>query len=420
MDYFLAQLLSLVFYIITLAIYQRAQKEYRGGKIAAAINLIMVFLVILLLSDFTDYFLPLIVPIAPDTRLIITIILKLTAMCVLFFGGLRFFVSKPAQGGAAAQDAALARDPFAEPPPAPAEADPVKGGTVVIAEPTPNRPTLGRYEIVEQIGRGAAGIVYEARDPKLNRPTAIKTIRFSDDFDEDQIEEARKQFYHEAKVIAKLSHPNIVAIYDVGEDLDLTYLAMEYLEGESLENYTRAEHLLPMDRCLDVIRQVCDALDYLHRHDIVHRDIKPSNIMLLNNGQAKVADFGIARPAAGTRTGTGIIKGTPYYMSPEQIKGIRVTGLSDIFSLGVVFYQLLTGRLPFAGENLSAVMYQITQAAPTPPTDHNPRINRATLTILDRALQKDPKNRYQTAGQMAEHLNLLGQKMAQLRSRHRG
>ncbi|MCP3954758.1 MAG: serine/threonine protein kinase, partial [Desulfobacterales bacterium] len=221
-----------------------------------------------------------------------------------------------------------------------------------------DRPALGRYEILGQIGKGAMGVVYKGRDPKLQRLTAIKTIRFGDDFDEDQVDKIKKQFYREAELVAKLSHPNIVAIYDVGEDLDLSYLAMEYLEGESLERYTRAADRLSVGQCIQVLIQVCDALAYAHSRDIVHRDIKPANIMLLKNGVVKVTDFGVARSTVGSQTRTGVVKGTPYYMSPEQAKGEKVTGISDIFSLGVVFYQLLTGRLPFTGENLAAIMYQ--------------------------------------------------------------
>jgi len=398
MDYWLAQSLSLVFYMITLVVYNRARKEYVGGKIAAAINLIMVSLGILFLSDFADYFSSLILPIGPDTTLIIKILLKLVAIGVLFFGGLKFFVSKPAVSA-----------PIHEPVPQPPAALPERsvGSTVILKEAAHAKPTLGRYEILEQIGRGAMGIVYKGLDPKLDRLTAIKTIRFTDDFEEDEVDKVREQFYQEAKVVAQLNHPNIVSIYDVGEDLDLSYLALEYLEGETLEKYTRADNLLPIEKCIDVMRQVCDALDYLHKHDIVHRDIKPANIMILTDDLVKLADFGVARAAAGSRTRTGIVKGTPYYMSPEQIKGGKVTGPSDIFSLGVVFYQLLTGRLPFSGENLSTIMYQITTEEPESPETFNQKINKETVYILYRALAKNLQNRYRTAKEMGDQLRSL-------------
>jgi tRNA A-37 threonylcarbamoyl transferase component Bud32 len=411
MDYLLAQALSLVFYIITLFDYNQAKKEYVGGKIAAALNLIMVFMIILVLADFVDYFVILFLPLDKDTILIIKIILRLIAMCVLFFGGLRFFIRKPVGASPVHQPdsfkeiEAESEHTFA----APLEQ---RGDATVVLEGLPrSQPTLGRYEILEQIGRGAMGIVYKGRDPKLNRLTAIKTIRFADEFDEDQVEKIKQQFYREAQVVAKLSHSNIVTIYDVGEDLDLSYLAMEYLEGESLAKYTKPENLLSIRKCIDVVSQVCDGLEFAHNHGIVHRDIKPANIMLLKNGLIKVTDFGIARVPASSKTHTGIIKGTPYYMSPEQFKGMKVSGASDIFSLGVVFYQLLTGRLPFDGENMTAIMYQITTADPQPPTAHNPDINKATVSILNRSLGKDLQERYQTARQMGDHLRLLAKKL---------
>ena len=407
MDYWLAQSLSLVFYMITLVVYNHARKEYVGGKIAAAINLIMVSLGILFLSDFADYFSSLILPIGPDTTLIIKILLKLVAICVLFFGGLKFFVSKQTVSVPIHKPDPLKEvDTEVQQTPAALRERSVDS-TVILKEAVHAKPTLGRYEILEQIGRGAMGIVYKGLDPKLDRLTAIKTIRFTDDFEEDEVDKVREQFYQEAKVVAQLNHPNIVSIYDVGEDLDLSYLALEYLEGETLEKYTRADNLLPIEKCIDVMRQVCDALDYLHKHDIVHRDIKPANIMILTDGLVKLADFGIARAAAGSRTRTGIIKGTPYYMSPEQIKGGKVTGPSDIFSLGVVFYQLLTGRLPFSGENLSMIMYQITTKEPESPETFNQKIDKATVYILYRALAKNLQNRYRTAKEMGDQLRSL-------------
>jgi serine/threonine-protein kinase len=292
--------------------------------------------------------------------------------------------------------------------------------TVVVQEVSQSKPSLGRYEILEELGRGAMGIVYKGRDPKLNRVTAIKTIRFTDDFDEEQAAKIREQFYREAEVVAKLSHPNIVTIYDVGEDLDLSYLAMEYLEGENLEAFVRKDNLMPIRKGIDLTAQVCDALAYAHSHGIVHRDIKPANIMILKNGLVKVTDFGIARATATSKTRTGVIKGTPYYMSPEQISGMKVDGRSDIFSLGIVFYQLLTGELPFGGENLAAIMYQITTVEPDPPTKHNPKIYKAAVAIVNRALEKSLESRYQDAKQMGDHLRLLAQKLDELKGKAQG
>ncbi len=437
----IAQAFILVLYVITLVIYNRAKKEYVGGKIGAAINLIMVFVAFLFLSDYVDYFVSSLLPLGDQARFSVKILFRLIAICVLAFGGLRFFASKPAEGGLA-QSAPMPRmegvetAPVADldavvqagmaevgarpsPTEAASAAAPDLGPeeTVVVQEVSQSKPSLGRYEILEELGRGAMGIVYKGRDPKLNRVTAIKTIRFTDDFDEEQAAKIREQFYREAEVVAKLSHPNIVTIYDVGEDLDLSYLAMEYLEGESLETFARTDNLMPIRKGIDVTAQVCDALAYAHSHGIVHRDIKPANIMILKNGLVKVTDFGIARATASSKTRTGVIKGTPYYMSPEQISGMKVDGRSDIFSLGIVFYQLLTGELPFGGENLAAIMYQITTVEPEPPTKHNPKIYKAAVAILNRALEKSLEARYQNAKQMGDHLRLLAQKLDEIKGK---
>ena len=406
-DYWLAQLLILVFYIMTLLIYLRARNEYIGGKIGAAINLIMVFLLVLFLSDIVDYFFHMFLPVSNDTILIIKILLRLVAICVLFFGGLRFFVGKKRAGSVIMQPAESVNDVAGGiVPPKEADTRLTLDGKDLAAGDEKALPQLGRYQILKQLGRGAMGIVYLGRDPKLNRLTAIKTIRFSDETDDRRLELIREHFYREAEVVARLSHPNIVTIYDVGEDVDLSYLAMEYLEGESLEKYTQPEHLPSVRKTVDIICQVCDALDYAHKNGIIHRDIKPANIMVLKSGVIKVMDFGIARATFGTKTRTGIIKGTPYYMSPEQSKGERLTGSSDIFSLGVVFYQLLTGKLPFDGENVAAIMYQITTVAPSPPTRLNPNIDNSTLEILMKSLEKNPENRYTSAKEMADHIRM--------------
>ncbi|MCG6917107.1 MAG: serine/threonine protein kinase [Deltaproteobacteria bacterium] len=440
----IAQAFILVLYVLTLVIYSRAKKEYVGGKIGAAINLIMVFVAFLFLSDYVDYFISSLLPLGDQARFSVKILFRLVAICVLAFGGLRFFASKPVQSGMSQSAPMPAMEAIETAnvadldavvkagmdevggPPAPMEApdtlvpDMGPDETVVVQELSQSKPRLGRYEILEELGRGAMGIVYKGRDPKLDRLTAIKTIRFTDDFDEDQADKIREQFYREAEVVAKLSHPNIVTIYDVGEDLDLSYLAMEYLEGESLETYARKEQLLPIRKTIDVTAQVCDALAYAHGHGIVHRDIKPANIMILKNGLVKVTDFGIARATASSKTRTGVIKGTPYYMSPEQISGMKVDGRSDIFSLGIVFYQLLTGELPFGGENLAAIMYQITTVEPEPPTKYNPKIYKAAVAILNRALEKSLEARYPTAKQMGDHLRLLAQKLDELKAKAAG
>ncbi len=237
-NYWMAQLLILVFYFMTLVIYSRARNEYVGGKIGDAINLILLFLIVLFLSDVVDYFFIMFIPLDEDTILIIKILLRLIAICVLFFGGLRFFAARTKSVEVIQQTVALG-DVKPEPRPVrEVKSEQRVDATVVIEQKVKVMPTLGRYEILEQLGRGAMGIVYKGRDPKLNRLTAIKTIRFLDEFDESKVETIKEHFYREAEVVAKLSHTNIVTIYDVGEDLDLSYLAMEYLEGENLEKFT--------------------------------------------------------------------------------------------------------------------------------------------------------------------------------------
>ena len=413
MDYLLAESLSLFFYIITLVIYNRARKEYAGGKIASAINLIMVFVTLIFLSDFTDYFFIRIFPVAGDTVLIIKIMLKVSALSVLFFGGLRFFVETPERAGPGTESGSGSVS-ASELNHITNNEEPLQVNALdslsVQKDNSLQRKILGRYEIIEQIGWGAMGIIYKGRDPRLNRLTAIKTIRFRDDLDNTEILNSKEQFYREAEVIAKLSHPNIVSIYDVGEDNGLSYLAMEYLEGENLEKYTNKKSLLLIKKSIDIIMQVCDALEYAHNHDIVHRDIKPANIMIMEDGLVKVTDFGIARITENSQTHTGTIKGTPYYMSPEQTRGMKLTGASDIFSIGIVFYQLLTGRLPFTGDNLASIMYQTNNLKPEPPSSYNSSIDEIILTILNKAMEKSLQKRYKTAGHMREHLCLAARK----------
>ncbi len=435
--YWIAQAFILVFYVITLAVYNRAKAEYAGGKIGAAINMIMVFVGLLFLSDYVDYFLSSLLPIGEQGRFNIMILLRLVAISVLCFGGLRFFVSKTIRDslvrpasfvGVESASGAGSEQPDSEVPrrgeeaarsvePSSGQAFDYPGDEIGEAEDvSETMPALGRYEIIEELGRGGMGIVYKGRDPKLGRLTAIKTVRFSDDFDEDQAEKMKRLFFREAEVVAKLSHPNIVTIYDMGEDLDLFYIAMEYLEGEDLEKYTGKVKGLRVRECIDIMSQACDALDYAHNQGIVHRDIKPGNIMVLGNGQVKVTDFGIARATESSKTRTGEIKGTPPYMSPEQLSTSKVDGRSDIFSLGVVLYWLLTGVLPFRANTLTTLMYQIAMVPHEPPSKHNPKIFKAAEDIINRALEKEPKKRYQTAKQMGDHLRLLGRKIDERRA----
>ncbi|MCU0594430.1 MAG: serine/threonine-protein kinase [Desulfobacterota bacterium] len=284
----------------------------------------------------------------------------------------------------------------------------------VLDETVPEELTrIGRYEILQVLGRGSMGLVYKALDPKINRLLAIKTIRFSDEFDEDVIQEIKERFFREAEIAGQLSHPSIVTIHDMGEDQDLTFMAMEYLEGENLEKFIGKKNLLPLRKVLSVVASVADALEFAHRADVIHRDIKPANIMLLKTGGVKVTDFGIAKAISSSRTRTGVILGTPNYMSPEQIMGQKIDPRSDIFSLGVVFYQLLAGELPFQGDNLSSLLYQITQVKHPPLRSFNPRIPVACEQILDKALAKNLEERFQNAGQLAKLVRLLALKVDQ-------
>jgi CHASE2 domain-containing sensor protein/tRNA A-37 threonylcarbamoyl transferase component Bud32 len=280
--------------------------------------------------------------------------------------------------------------------------------------------SVGRYKILETLGRGSMGLVYKALDPKINRLLAIKTIRFSDEFDEDVIQEIKDRFFREAEIAGQLSHPSIVTIYDLGDDHDLTFMAMEYLEGEDLEKFTVKNNLLPLQKVLYVVAAVADALEFAHKADVIHRDIKPANVMLLKSGGIKVTDFGIAKAISSSRTKTGVILGTPNYMSPEQIMGQKIDPRSDIFSLGVLFFQLLTGQLPFQGDNLSSLLYQITQVRHPPLGNYYSKIPRACEQILDKALAKNPKERFQSAAEFARFLRMLSSKIDEMRRKKAG
>ncbi len=290
---------------------------------------------------------------------------------------------------------------------------------IVVSDDMEVKPTIGRYEILMELGKGAMGTVYKGRDPKINRLLAIKTIRFSDEFEENQLEEIKDRFFSEAELAGKLSHPGVVAIFDVGDDFDLTYMAMEFLDGEDLEKYCKKGSLLPIRKLLDIIAETGDALEYAHSNGVIHRDIKPANIMLLKNGRIKVTDFGIAKSMSSSKTRSGIILGTPNYMSPEQIMGRQIDARSDIFSLGVLFYQLLTGELPFKGDNLNSLFYHITQAKHPPPSKINPRVIKPCEQIIDKTLAKNPDNRFQRARDLARYLKILANKIDTLRAQEK-
>lgn len=263
---------------------------------------------------------------------------------------------------------------------------------------------LGRYEIVAELGKGAMGVVYRANDPMLNRAVAIKTINMAE-AEHEGVAEYEARFYTEAKAAGGLNHPNIVIVYDIGRSGDLVYMAMEYVEGKELREMLTEGQPLPVVQAVDIAAQVADGLAYAHQHHVIHRDIKPANILITSDGRAKIADFGIARMRSSeTRTQTGIIMGSPKYISPEQVIGKRADHRSDIFSLGVILYQCLTGSTPFNGEGLSALMYQITNYDPPAPSSMNPEVPVMLDYIIAKVLNKTPEARYQSGSDFANDL----------------
>jgi len=265
------------------------------------------------------------------------------------------------------------------------------------------RPTLGRYEILQELGHGAMGTVYLGKDPSINREVAIKTLNYAE-IDAEELSDVKSRFFREAEAAGKLSHPNIVTIYDVGEDHDMAYIAMELLKGKDLTHYCQNGNRLALKRVLDVVCAVAEALGYAHSQQVVHRDIKPANIILLENDQVKVADFGIARVVSSSKTQTGIIFGTPNYMSPEQVAGKRVDGRSDLFSLGVVFYELLTGKRPFSGDSLTTLLYAVSHGDYAPLGGINPSTPPCCIEIVDQLLAKGVSKRYKSASQVVRDL----------------
>jgi len=265
------------------------------------------------------------------------------------------------------------------------------------------RPTLGRYEILRELGHGAMGTVYLGRDPRINREVAIKTLRY-EEIEGAQLAEIKKRFFREAEAAGRLSHPNIITIYDVGEDYELAYMAMELVDGTDLTKYCNKDNRLPIPEIVRIVSLVANTLDYAHNNGVVHRDIKPSNIMVLKNGEIRVADFGIARVMSSSRTQTGVVLGTPSYMSPEQIAGQKIDGRSDLFSLGVVFYELLAGEKPFRGESITTLMYNITTSAPVPLRDLAPQVPEPFVDIVAKVMAKDIEERYQLGSEFANDL----------------
>jgi serine/threonine-protein kinase len=268
------------------------------------------------------------------------------------------------------------------------------------------KPMLGRYEIERELGKGAMGAVYLGKDPKISRTVAIKTMSLSQEFEEDELDEVKQRFFREAETAGRLTHPNIVTIYDAGEEHDLAYIAMEFLKGTDLTKYIKTDTLLPVKQVLTLIRRAAEGLDYAHQLNVVHRDIKPANIMWDPvTDSTKITDFGIARITDSSKTKTGMVLGTPSYMSPEQLAGKKVTGQSDIFSLGVMLFQMATGKLPFTGDSMASLMYKIATEEHPRAESVNPAVPRCVSVIINRALAKDLTTRYQSGKQMAADID---------------
>ncbi len=267
--------------------------------------------------------------------------------------------------------------------------------------------TLGRFEIVSELGRGAMGVVYKGRDPKLERTVALKVIHFGLNKEDEQQLQVKERFLVEARATAQLQHSNILTIYDVGDEGSLTYIAMEFLEGGSLEDMIKGGKFQDYDQIIDIVRQIADGLDHAHQKGIVHRDIKPANIMMAGGKVPKIADFGLARLSNSTLTTTGTVLGTPSYMAPEQIRGRKVDGRADLFALGVIFYEMLTGEKPFGGDSITSVIYRVVNEEPIPPRKLNIDLPDAIDQFMQKALNKEPGQRFQTGAEFVEALRLL-------------
>lgn len=282
------------------------------------------------------------------------------------------------------------------------------GGTMLLDGGAVEKPMLGRYQVEKELGKGAMGIVYLGKDPKIGRVVAIKTMALSQEFEGDELVDARERFFREAETAGRLQHQNIVTIFDAGEEHDLAFIAMEFLKGKDLVDSCKDGHLLPVPTVLSIVARVAEALSYAHRQNVVHRDIKPANIMYdLASDTVKVTDFGIARITDSSKTKTGLVLGTPSFMSPEQLAGKKVDGRSDLYSLGVMLFQMLAGVLPFRGESMAELMFKISnEDAP------DIRIIRKELPdklakLLAVSLSKRPEARYQDGELFARDLRAV-------------
>ncbi|MBS4096686.1 MAG: CHASE2 domain-containing protein [Sulfuricella sp.] len=277
--------------------------------------------------------------------------------------------------------------------------------TLISQDGSVAKPMLGRYQVEKELGKGAMGVVYLGKDPKIGRIVAIKTMALSQEFDEDELVDVKERFFREAETAGRLSHPNIVTIFDAGEEHDLAYIAMEFLKGKDLVPFTKSGNLLPLPTVLSIAMRVADALNYAHAQHVVHRDIKPANIMYEpESDSVKVTDFGIARITDSSKTKTGMVLGTPSYMSPEQLAGRKIEGQSDLFSLGVAFFQMLTGQLPFQGDSMAQLMFKIANE-PTPDIlQLNPNLPLCVVKIVNRMMEKDVAQRYRNGAEIVQDI----------------
>jgi len=280
-----------------------------------------------------------------------------------------------------------------------------KGHTQVLTGGQVEKPMLGRYQVEKELGKGAMGVVYQGKDPKIGRVVAIKTMALAQEFEADELADVKARFFREAETAGRLNHPSIVTIFDAGEEHDLAYIAMEFLKGRDLVPFTKPGALLPVERAVSIVARVADALGYAHRQNVVHRDVKPANVMYEpESDTVKVTDFGIARITDSSRTKTGMVLGTPSYMSPEQLAGKKIDGRSDLFSLAVSLYQMLCGRLPFDGDSMAQLMFKIANEPAPDILQFNPQLAPALVAFLDRAMAKDADARFQTGDEFAQAL----------------
>ena len=282
------------------------------------------------------------------------------------------------------------------------------GGTMLLDGGAVEKPMLGRYQVEKELGKGAMGVVYLGKDPKIGRVVAIKTMALSQEFEGEELNDARERFFREAETAGRLQHQNIVTIFDAGEEHDLAYIAMEFLKGKDLVDFCKDGHLLPVPKVLSIVARVAEALAYAHKQNVVHRDIKPANIMYeLESDTVKVTDFGIARITDSSKTKTGLVLGTPSFMSPEQIAGKKVDGRSDLYSLGVMLFQMLTGVLPFRGDSMAELMYKIANEEAPDIRIIRRDIPDQLAAIVALALAKQPERRYQDGDKFSADLRAV-------------